>query len=156
MNLPCDYLVFDICYGYHACKCSNGYQRVTQGMAEREREISELHKAKNHEIRDDLSNEIIDIDFPRNDEELLQYVIFTAGVLLLVCSLPCLCIYCCCCRRKRMKLCAGEYPQQAPPRRNQEVNFDNIGGEQNQVAVDVAERIVINESIRMHEEHLRR
>ena len=134
MNLPCDYLAFDICYGYHACKCSNGYFKVTEGMVEREREISEAQKAEEDEVSGDFSNEFVDIDFPSSDEELLQYVVFAAGTLLLVCSIPCLCIVCCCCGRKRMKLCAGEYPQ-APPRRNQEMNFDNIGGEQNQVYI---------------------
>ena len=32
--LPCLYLIFDVCYGYHACKCSNGYFMTTKGMNE--------------------------------------------------------------------------------------------------------------------------
>ena len=74
-------------------------------MAEREREIFEAQLAKNDVIRSIMSNEFIDIDFPSSDEELLRYVGFAVGTLLLVCSVPCLCIFCCCCRSKRI---AGE------------------------------------------------
>ena len=31
-SFPCEYLIFDICEGYHACECDNGYWMHTEGM----------------------------------------------------------------------------------------------------------------------------
>lgn len=31
-TFKCKYLMFDVCYGYHGCECSNGYVMATQTM----------------------------------------------------------------------------------------------------------------------------
>ena len=32
MTYPCDYLIFDVCYGKFGCLCSNGYYKVSDGF----------------------------------------------------------------------------------------------------------------------------
>ena len=36
VTLPCGYLIFAVCYGYHACQCSNGFFMKTAGWIEGE------------------------------------------------------------------------------------------------------------------------
>ena len=31
---PCEYLIFDVCRGHHACQCSNGYEMTTKYMTD--------------------------------------------------------------------------------------------------------------------------
>ena len=128
MTLPCSYLIFDVCDGYYGCKCSNGYEMTTHDTItieliddddEDNEQTVAVASSGGLVVVDiessEFDNEIIDVDFLHDDELLLRYIVYAAGILFLGCSIPCLCIVCCCCRRSRMKLCAGEHP---PERRD--------------------------------------
>ena len=101
---------------------------TTEGMKNRDEEkpivepIVEPIEEPEREIKEDAyleqdMDQLINIEFP-NDEDLARYVVFVAGLLFIICSIPCLCIVCCCCGRKRIKLCGGEPPnEEERPRR---------------------------------------
>ena len=48
-SFPCDYLIFDICYGKRACICDNGYSMITNNMPELEGDPLDFFK-ENEEV----------------------------------------------------------------------------------------------------------
>ena len=43
-SFPCDYLIYDICYGLNACICDNGYWMITGNMPELEEDPLDFFK----------------------------------------------------------------------------------------------------------------
>lgn len=92
---PCDYLIFDVCYGSYSCECSNGYSMTTDAMPKKgKNNLSKSESVFDVELPDDLDS------FP-DDSELLKLVAFAAGVLLIICTIPCICCVCCYCRKSK-------------------------------------------------------
>ena len=95
----------------------------------------------------DFSNEYIDVDFVHSDEKLLRHVITIFGMLLLGCSIPCLCIVCLCRRCRRRGQDAAEYSKKKAKNdehhlqvqmEQYERDFDNIPSHENQKFTELA------------------
>ena len=76
MDLPCEYLVFDVCEGTYACECSNGHSMRTDLMPWRPGDKSSPDASiidQLLDIRDD--NEVEVVPFPDTNPEDAKEII---------------------------------------------------------------------------------
>lgn len=95
---PCDYLIFDVCYGSYACECSNGYSMTTGAMPSKDQKP--MYGSLSALL--DIDSDFLDPENFPGDYDLLKVVAFVAGALLIVCSIPCICCVCCCCKKSKI------------------------------------------------------